>query len=148
MVRQHHRRHVWLIALAAGILVPPGVSTVRAVEAMDHSLTGVPGQAQRGRAIATDERKGNCIICHALPTHESTDGAFGDLGPPLAGVGARLSVPALRQRIVDPRIQTPGTAMPAFFVTGYTRVPAQYAGRPILSAQEVEDLVAWLASLQ
>ena len=148
MVRQHHRRHVWLIALAAGILVPPGVSRVGALEAMDRSLTGVPGDPVRGRAIATDARKGNCIICHALPTREGAAGVFGDVGPSLAGVGSRLSVPALRQRIVDPRIQSPGTAMPAFFVTGYTRVPTQYAGRPILSAQEVEDLVAWLASLQ
>jgi sulfur-oxidizing protein SoxX len=148
MVRQHHRRNVWLIALAVGALVPTGVSRVGALEAMERPLTGVPGDPARGRAVATDARKGNCVICHALPLADDTAGNFGDVGPPLAGVGSRLSVPQLRARIVDPRRQSPGTAMPAFFVTEYTRAQPQYAGRPILTAQEVEDLVAWLASLQ
>ncbi len=148
MVRQHHRRNVWLIALAVGVLGPTGVSRVGALEAMDRPLTDVPGDPVRGLKVATDARKGNCIICHALPLDQSAVGDSGDLGPPLAGVGSRLTIPALRRRIVDPRRQSPGTAMPAFFVTAYTRAQPQYAGKPILSAQEVEDLVAWLASLK
>jgi sulfur-oxidizing protein SoxX len=148
MVRQHYRRNVWLIALAVGVLAPTGASRVRAQEPMDRSLTGVPGDPARGVRVAIDARRGNCTICHALPLADGAAGSFGDVGPSLAGVGARLTVPQLRARIVDPRRQSPGTAMPAFFVTEYTRPQPQYAGRPILTAQEVEDLVAWLASLQ
>jgi sulfur-oxidizing protein SoxX len=148
MVRQHYRRHVWLIALSVGILVPLSIPRVGARDAMDRSLTGLAGDPVRGRTIAIDQTKGNCIICHTLPAPELPADAFGDLGPPLAGVGSRQSVPALRQRIVDPRVLSPDTVMPSYFVTTYTRVPAAYAGKTILTAQEVEDLVAYLASLQ
>jgi sulfur-oxidizing protein SoxX len=132
----------------AGILVPLSIPRVGAREAMEQSLTGQPGDPERGRAVAIDPMKGNCIICHALPAPELPADAFGDLGPPLAGVGSRQSVAALRQRIVDPRVFSPDTVMPAYFVTRYTRAAAAYAGKPILSAQEVEDIVAYLASLQ
>jgi sulfur-oxidizing protein SoxX len=129
-------------------MVPLSIPRVGARDAMDRSLTGVAGDPERGRAIAIDPMKGNCIICHALPVPELPADAFGDLGPPLAGIGARQSASALRQRIVDPRAFSPDTVMPAYFVTTYTRVQAAYAGKTILSAQEVEDLVAYLGSLQ
>jgi sulfur-oxidizing protein SoxX len=75
--------------------------------------------------------------------------AFGDLAPPLAGVGKLLTVPQLRQRIVDAKAVMPGTIMPAYFVTaGLTRVDPKYAGKPILTAQEVEDVVSYLATLK
>ncbi len=124
------------------------IATVGARDAMDRSLTGLAGDPERGRAIAIDPAKGNCIICHALPEPELPADAFGDLGPPLAGIGSRQSVPALRQRIVDPRVLSRDSVMPAYFVTSYTRVAAAYAGKTILSAEEVEDLVAYLASLK
>jgi sulfur-oxidizing protein SoxX len=147
MVRQHYRRNVCLIALAVGITLSLRIPALGTRDGMDRALTGQPGDADRGRAIAIDAAKGNCIICHALPVPELPADAFGDVGPPLAGVGSRQSVPALRQRIVDPRVMLPDTIMPAYFVTTYTRVQAAYAGKTILSAQEVEDLVAYLASL-
>jgi L-cysteine S-thiosulfotransferase len=148
MVRQHYRRHVWLIALAAGTLVPLSILRVEARDAMVQSLSGQPGDPERGRAIAIDPDRGNCIICHALPAPELPADAFGDVGPSLAGVGSRQSVPALRQHIVDPQVLSPDSVMPAYFVTTYTRVAAAYVGKSILSAQEVEDLVAYLASLK
>jgi L-cysteine S-thiosulfotransferase len=148
MVREHYRRNVWLMVLA-GMLMPINIAKIEARDAMAQSLSGAPGDAVRGRSIAIDARKGNCIICHAMPILELSAAAFGNIGPSLAGVGSRQSVPLLRQRIVDPRVLSPGTVMPAYFATaGFTRVQASYRGKTILSAQEVEDLVAYLASLK
>jgi len=135
-------------AVAVVAAMPQGVLGGAAPDAMSQSLTGLPGDSLRGRAIAADPNKGNCIICHAMPIPEIPPEAFGDVGPSLAGVGSRQSVPALRQRIVDPRVLSPNSIMPPYLVTGLTRVQAAYAGKTILTAQEVEDLVAYLASLK
>jgi sulfur-oxidizing protein SoxX len=132
----------------AGMLMPINIPQIEARDAMDQALTGQDGDPLRGRAIASDARKGNCIICHAMPIPELSSDAFGNIGPSLAGIGSRLSAPELRQRIVDPRVLSPDTVMPPYFVTtGLTRVQTAYVGKTILSAQEVEDLVAYLASL-
>ena len=112
-------------------------------------LTDQPGDATRGKAVAVNSDMGNCIICHHMPVAEVPEGAFGDIGPDLAGVGSRLTVPELRQRVVDAKQIDPDTVMPAYFVKdGLTRVEAQYAGKTILTAQQVEDLVAYLATLK
>jgi sulfur-oxidizing protein SoxX len=133
----------------AGMLMPINIPPIEARDAMDQSLTGQAGDPVRGRAIASDARKGNCIICHAMPIPELSSDAFGNIGPSLAGIGSRLSAPELRQRIVDPRVLSPDTVMPPYFVTtGLTRVQTAYVGKTILSAQEVEDLLAYLASLK
>jgi L-cysteine S-thiosulfotransferase len=133
----------------AGMMVPINVPKIEARDAMPRSLTGQPGDPARGRAIATDARKGNCILCHAMPIPELSSDAFGNIGPSLAGIGSRLGAPELRQRIVDPRVLSPDTVMPPYFVTtGLTRVQTAYVGKTILSAREVEDVVAYLASLE
>jgi L-cysteine S-thiosulfotransferase len=133
----------------AGMMVPISVPKIEARDAMPQSLTGQPGDPARGRAIATDARKGNCILCHAIPIPELSSDAFGNIGPSLAGIGSRLGAPELRQRIVDPRVSSPDTVMPPYFgTTGLTRVQTAYVGKTILSAQEVEDVVAYLASLE
>jgi L-cysteine S-thiosulfotransferase len=133
----------------AGMLMPINIPQIEARDAMDQSLTGQAGDPVRGRAIASDPRKGNCIICHAMPIPELSSDAFGNIGPSLAGIGSRRSAPELRQRIVDPRVLSPDTVMPPYFVTtGLTRVQTAYVGKTILSAQELEDLLAYLASLK
>jgi len=116
--------------------------------ATDRSLSGQPGDPMRGRSIAIDPSKGNCIICHVLPISELPTDAFGNIGPSLVGIGSRQSVRALRQRIVDPKSLSPDTIMPAYFATHLHRVQAPYVRRSILSAQEIEDVVAYLASLK
>jgi sulfur-oxidizing protein SoxX len=117
--------------------------------AADRSLTGRPGDPRRGQAVVMDSRTGNCIVCHAMRIAELPPGAFGDLGPSLEGVGSRLTAPALRQRIVDSRTVFPDTLMPPYFSTrGLERVQRRYAGKTILSAQQVEDVVAYLESLK
>lgn len=143
MVRDHHRRNVRLIA-ALLLLTSP-----LAAQEMAQPLTEQPGDAARGKAVAVNSDLGNCLICHAIPIPEVPEGAAGDLGPSLGGVGARLSAAELRQRIVDPKSINPDTIMPAYFVTdGLTRVQSQYAGKPVLTAQQIEDLVAYLVTLK
>lgn len=144
MVPEHHRRNV---RLAAAFLLLGACGAQAA--GLTEPLTTSPGDALRGKAVAVNSDMGNCLICHRMPIAEVPDGASGDIGPDLAGVGARLSVAELRQRIVDPRTMDPDSVMPAYFSTeGLHRVQARYDGATILTAQQVEDLVAYLTTLQ
>jgi sulfur-oxidizing protein SoxX len=108
-------------------------------------LTGQPGDPARGRALVADRQKGGCLNCHAVPGARSP----GDLGPDLAGVAARHSLAALRLRLVDPRKIDRESRMPAFYaLDGLTRVAPAFAGTPLLQAQEIEDVLAFLATLK
>ena len=148
MVREHHRRNVWLIAAAALALAWPGAS-LAASATIDTPLTAEPGDVQRGKAVAVNSDLGNCLICHAVPIPEVPEGAAGDIGPSLGGVGSRMTAGELRQRIVNPKAIDPQTVMPAYFVSdGLVRVQRQYAGKTILTAQQVEDLIAFLLTLK
>lgn len=163
MVRQHHGRNVWVIESIAGICcsiigvwcAPSAMSHVNAHESRSVQ-TGVPmpltdrlGDPRRGKAVAVNSDRGNCIICHKMPIPDIPPEAFGDLGPPLDGVGDRLSVPELRQRIIDARQINPDTIMPPYHsIEELHRVQRRDVGRPILSAQDVEDLIAYLATLR
>lgn len=103
------------------------------------------GDAARGKAIVA-ARETNCVLCHEVPGNA---GPMGDVGPPLAGAGTRLSRAQLRLRIVDSTRVNPATRMPSYHrVEGLRRVPAQLRGRPVLSAQQVEDVVAYLETLR
>ena len=103
------------------------------------------GDAARGREAFVSREGGHCVLCHAAPGV----GTAGNVGPSLAGVGARLTPGEIRLRIADmPRVN-PDAAMPAFHRTeGLARVAPEYRGKPALSGQQVEDLVAWLATLR
>jgi L-cysteine S-thiosulfotransferase len=103
------------------------------------------GDAGRGGAIVA-ARETNCVLCHEVP---GLAGPAGNVGPPLAGVGARLSPAELRVRIVDSTRLNPATVMPSYRrVDGLNRVPAELRGQPVLSAQQVEDVVAYLGTLK
>lgn len=147
MVRHHHLRNVWLTAAVA--LAIAGGTALSAERAIEQPLTDQPGDVQRGKAVAVNSDLGNCLICHAIPIPEVPEGASGDIGPSLAGVGTRMTAGELRQRIVDPKAIDPQTVMPAYFVSdGLVRVQSQYAGKTILTAQQIEDLVAFLLTLK
>jgi sulfur-oxidizing protein SoxX len=111
------------------------------------SLTGTSGRAERGRAIITNRQVGLCLLCHRGPFPEEK--LQGTLAPDLAGTGARWSEAQLRLRIVDPTRINPDTIMPAYYrVEGLTRAADAFRGKPILSAEQIEDVVAYLSSLR
>jgi L-cysteine S-thiosulfotransferase len=116
-------------------------------EAIPRPLTGEPGDAARGRAIVTNRQQGLCLLCHSGPFPEAT--FQGTLAPSLAGAGARWSAGQLRLRIVDASRLNPNTIMPPYYRTDdLTRVAPSYVGKPILSAEQIEDVVAFLATLR
>ncbi len=116
-------------------------------DAIPDALTAVPGDPARGRRIAADRRVGLCLLCHPAPIPEER--FQGNLAPDLAGVGGRLSEGQLRLRMVDSRRLDPRSIMPAFHrATGLARVARDREGQPVLDAQQVEDVVAWLLTLK
>lgn len=140
------------LALLAGLLaVAPAGAQVAPYQVVEDGipapLDGRVGDAVRGRAIAVDRQKGLCVLCHSGPFPELR--FMGTLAPDLAGAGARWTAAQLRLRLVDPWRLNPDSIMPAYHrVDGLTRVAAPQLGRPILEAGEIEDLVAYLATLR
>ena len=115
-------------------------------DAIPDSLTGKPGDAARGRALVLD-RASTCILCHSGPFPETR--FQGDLAPNLAGAGNRWSVGQLRLRLVDASRLNPATIMPSYYrVEGLVRVGQTWRDKPILSAEQIEDIVAYLAKLR
>jgi sulfur-oxidizing protein SoxX len=115
-------------------------------DAIPAPLTGIAGDPTRGRAIVGNRQLGLCLLCHSGPFPE--DRLHGTLAPSLAGVASRLSTGQLRLRVVDASRVNPKTIMPPYYRTqDLTRVAPAYAGKPILSAEQIEDVVAFLATL-
>jgi L-cysteine S-thiosulfotransferase len=115
-------------------------------DAILESLTGSPGDAARGRKLIV-ERTNTCILCHSGPFPEEK--FQGDLAPSLAGAGGRWSIGQLRLRLVDASRLNPATIMPSYYRTdGLDRVAEAFRGKPILSAEQIEDIVAYLATLR
>jgi len=108
-------------------------------------LSDRPGDPARGLRLMNDRQKGGCLNCHAVPGAKSP----GDLGPDLAGVASRHSHAELRLRLVDPRRIDPAARMPAFYqIDGLMRVAPAFQGKPLLQPQEIEDVLAYLATLK
>jgi L-cysteine S-thiosulfotransferase len=126
----------------------PGLPKLAAGGGIERSLTGALGDPQKGRTLMISANKGNCIACHRVAAL-SSEPSHGDLGPTLNGVGSRYNEAQLRQLVINPRLAFQNTIMPAYHVTeGLERVQASFAGQPILSAAEVEDVVAFLKTLR
>lgn len=115
--------------------------------AIDRPLTEVAGDPARGRDVARDPRNASCLICHHMPIPEEPN--HGNIGPDLAGVGARYSAGQLRLRLVDPKLIDPATVMPAYYsLRNLHDVQAQFRDKTIYSAQDIEDVVAYLQTLR
>jgi sulfur-oxidizing protein SoxX len=132
----------WLLAAAAA-----------SAAGLNVTGDGVPdrlaaaGDPARGRALVVARASANCVLCHAVP--DPAVKFAGNVGPSLAGVGSRLSEAQLRLRVADNLRVNPDTVMPSYYkVDGLDRVAGAYEGKPVLTAQEVEDVVAWLATLK
>lgn len=167
MVRQYHCRRVFIrgsLWCLAGMGVLAGMLLLQALGGVAHGqdplvdfrivngaiaapLSDRPGDPERGRRIILDRAGGDCIICHAMPLPQRQ--FHGNVGPPLDGVGSRYTAGELRLRLVDPKAINPETVMPAYYkVEGLHRVLDRYRGKPILTAQQVEDVVAYLLTLK
>ncbi|MFO1327767.1 MAG: sulfur oxidation c-type cytochrome SoxX [Rubrivivax sp.] len=135
---------------AAAVVMGLSLATAAAaapVDAIEQPLTATPGDVARGRAIVASRQQGLCLLCHRGPFPEER--FQGDIGTDLAGAGARWTEGQLRLRIVDSRRIDPASVMPPFHRTdGLQRVGAAFAGRPVLDAQQVEDVVAFLRTLK
>ena len=126
---------------------PPPVGPQVIDDSIPRSLTGQPGDAARGRAIVANRGVGLCLLCHSGPIAEER--FQGDLAPSLAGAGSRWSEGQLRLRIVDGSRLNTDTIMPAYYRTqGLRRVARSFEGKTILTAAQVEDVVAYLVTLK
>jgi sulfur-oxidizing protein SoxX len=137
-----------VLALAAPTALVQQVWAQQIVgDAIPASLTGQPGDAARGRAIVANSGLGLCLLCHSGPIAEER--FQGDLAPTLAGAGSRWSEGQLRLRIADGARLNADTIMPPYYrTTGLQRVARNFEGKTILSAAQVEDVVAYLATLK
>ena len=116
-------------------------------DAIPQSLTGARGDPARGRAIVANRQVGLCLLCHSGPFPEER--FQGNLAPSLEGAGKRWSEGQLRLRIVDSGRINPATIMPAYHRTeGLVRVAPAWRGKPVLSAEQIEDVVAFLMTLK
>jgi L-cysteine S-thiosulfotransferase len=130
-------------AQPANTLVPFSVTGDIIAAPLDNKI----GDGARGRSLVRDRQLGNCLICHAAP--EPDERFMGNLAPDLKGVGARLTSGQIRLRLVDQTRINPDSIMPPYYRTeDLSRVAPRYRGQPALSAQQIEDIVAYLATLK
>ena len=135
-----------LLVLPAGGAAQELLSYAIVGDAIPRSLTGAAGDATRGRALVI-ERSSTCILCHSGPFPEQK--FQGDLAPSLSGSGSRWSEGQLRLRLVDASRLNAATIMPSYYrVDGLNRVGTLWRGKPLLSAEQIEDIVAYLVSLR
>lgn len=133
--------------IAACLLSLLAVSVAAEQDSMPQSLTGQPGDPVRGRAIVANRTVGLCLLCHSGPIPEER--FQGTLAPSLEGAGLRSTPGQLRLRLVDARRLNPDTIMPPYYrVDGLTRVARNVQGKTILTAQQIEDVVAYLVTLK
>ncbi len=145
----------WTAYLAGACLVAIGIDPANAQasrsysvvgDAIPTSLTGMAGDAARGRALVV-ERSSTCILCHSGPFPEQR--FQGDLAPSLAGTGNRWSEGELRLRLVDASRLNAATIMPSYYrLDGLNRVGPAWRGKSILSAEQIEDILAYLVTLR
>ena len=116
-------------------------------DAIPASLTGAPGDAERGEKIVTNRQVGLCLLCHSGPYPQER--FQGTMAPDLKGAGSRWNEGQLRFRIVDAARANPQTIMPPYYRTdGLNRVAPSFRGKPILTAEQIEDVVAYLMTLK
>lgn len=137
-----------LLPSLADAQAAPGLVPFTVVgDGIPESLTHQPGDAARGRNIVASRQTSLCLLCHTGPVPEER--FQGNLAPGLSGAGQRWTAAQLRLRLVDSRRLNPDSIMPSYHRTeGLTRVGTAWQARPILSAQQIEDVVAFLATLR
>jgi sulfur-oxidizing protein SoxX len=132
---------------AALVAVGALTGTACADDGIPRSLTGAKGDPVRGRAIVVNRQVGLCLLCHSGPFPEER--FQGNFAPDLSGAGKRSTEAQLRLRIADSSRINPATIMPAYHRTeGLVRVAPAWRGKPVLTAEQIEDVVAFLMTLK
>lgn len=117
------------------------------VDSIPLPLADTLADAAHGKTLFVSRDGGHCVLCHQVA---GLDAEFqGDVGPALTGIGSRLSPGQLRLRVVDYELVQPGVLMPSYYRShDLYQVSDAHEGKPVLSADDVEDLVAYLSSLK
>ena len=137
---------VWITPGVADVVAPADV--VFAEGAVAASVSGQAGNAADGRNVFKNRKQGNCLACH-INSEMPEESFHGEVGPPLDGVADRWTEAELRGIVSNSKMMFEGTIMPAFYVdSGYTRTLDKFEGKSILTAQQVEDVVAYLMTLK
>lgn len=149
-------KHTKLMAAAMGFVIAGSIAvSAQSAELAKYtvvddtipaSLTGKAGDAANGKKIAINRKKGNCLACHAMPIPEQQ--FHGKTGPALDGIGSNQNAAELRMRMVDSKVINEDTMMPSFYKNDQYRVLKKFQGKTILSAQEVEDVIAYLLTIK
>jgi L-cysteine S-thiosulfotransferase len=136
------------VAAAPSGSEPGNLAKFRVIaDGIPEAIGGAAGNAERGRALILGREAANCVLCHAVP--EPSVRFSGNLGPPLGGVARTFSVAQLRLRVVDSTRVNPTTIMPSYYrIDGFDQVAGAHRGKPILEAEQIEDIVAYLATLR
>lgn len=136
-----------VVLLAAPAAAEPLHPYSIAGDAIAQPLTGRPGDASRGQKLIANRPASLCLLCHQAPVPEPH--AQGTLAPDLSGVGGRLSEGQIRLRIVDMAHISPSTIMPSYYrISDHARTAEPWRGRPVLGAEDIEDIVAFLITLR
>ena len=146
-----------IIGIAIGAVMATSIANAEGVKPSEimfddgmvsASLTGVAGNVEEGRKVFMNRKLGNCLACH-VNSDMSEQSFHGEVGPELDGAGDRWSEAELRAIVANSKEVFEGTIMPAFYKdSGYERPLDKFAGKSILSAQQVEDVVAYLLTLK
>jgi len=134
------------VTAQAEAVKPENIKSVSVDNAIPKSLTGKAGDAVVGFKTSINRKKGNCLACHTLPAPKEQ--FHGNIGPDLAGVGSRLSAGEIRMQIVNPKVNNPDTIMPGFYIKDWPGTAKKFKGKTMLSAAEIEDIVAYMMTLK
>ena len=143
---------MWLVCAGAelvGVAWGQGEPRSYAVvgDAIPASLTGAPGDAERGAKVVANRQVGLCLLCHSGPFPQER--FQGTMAPDLKGAGTRSTEGQLRLRIVDASRLNAASIMPPYYrVDGLARVATNFRGKTILTAEQIEDVVAYLMTLK
>jgi L-cysteine S-thiosulfotransferase len=138
---------LFLVVAASGASAQEPRAYAVVGDAIPVSLTGAQGDAAKGRAIVGNRQVGLCLLCHSGPFPEER--FQGELAPDLRGAGSRWDEGQLRLRIVDSSRLNPATIMPSYYrVDGLQRVAPNFRGKPVLNAEQIEDVLAFLKTLR
>lgn len=145
-VHKHRIYSIGVSAIIAALVMGASAAVLAQDEFGSKPFTGDIADASRGKVIVESRQQGLCVLCHQLP---GGDERFqGNLAPTLAGVGQRLTQAQLRARMIDSRSINPESIMPAYFRSyGYERLAPALQGKTLLTAQQIEDVVAYLKGL-